>query len=480
MRSSPAAAVRLALPLLILLAALAACGDPDNPDRSTAAVMAYAQDGVTADEERRAALREEARQDSVAEWEARFGDRVPAPDSIRALYLNAWALASRDRVREFLQIARDTEINAFVLDIKESDSYLTHSGTEIALAKEIGADGRPASNWLPELVDSLKANDIYTIARIVVFKDEMLATKRPDLAIQTREGGVFRDRSGAPWVNPYNRTVWDYHIDIAREALEMGFSELQWDYVRFPDVPTRLYETMVFPGADGVSRAEIIRDFVEYSQRELAEYQVPITADVFGLVTHVTNDLGIGQQWEMLSAVADVLLPMVYPSHYYAGSYGISHPNAEPYRILRISMEEARLRNGAMRERGQEPARIVPWLQAFSAPWVDDIRYGATHLREQIQATYDAGLTDWVLWHPGSRYAPYMAAFRGADGSPSELERQGWTATVWDPPAGRLSPMVAQNERERREANERLDRLTEGLAPAGSQRSPLRNATPLP
>jgi len=308
----------------------------------------------------------------------------------------------------------------------------------------------------------------------------MLATKRPDLAIQTREGGVFRDRSGAPWVNPYNRTVWDYHIDIAREALEMGFSELQWDYVRFPDVPTRLYETMVFPGADGVSRAEIIRDFVEYSQRELAEYQVPITADVFGLVTHVTNDLGIGQQWEMLSAVADVLLPMVYPSHYYAGSYGISHPNAEPYRILRISMEEARLRNEAMRERGQEPARIVPWLQAFSAPWVDDIRYGATHLREQIQATYDAGLTDWVLWHPGSRYAPYMAAFRGADGSPSELERQGWTATVWDPPAGRLSPMVAQNERERREANERLDRLTEGLAPAGSQRSPLRNATPLP
>jgi hypothetical protein len=469
---------RLALVALLAPLVFAACDSPDSR-----AAASYALDAETAAQaaemEARAAERqaaEQARQDSIARVEELREGRLKRPDSMRALYVNAWAVGSRDRMEEFIRLARETEINALVLDIKESDTYLTYPDTEIALARQIGAHERPASQWLPELVERLNEEGIYSIARIVVFKDAMLAQKRPDLAIRSRDGSVWRDRQGNPWVDPYNRDVWQFNIDIAREALEMGFSELQWDYVRFPDVPTRFFENMVFDNPDGLRREEAIRDFIVESRRQLAEFGVPVTADIFGLVTHVLNDLGIGQQWETLTKVTDALLPMVYPSHYPVGSYGIQRPNASPYQILRASMEEAVQRNAFLKEQGHEVAEIIPWLQAFSAPWVDDIRYGASHLREQIQATYDAGLTSWVLWHPGSRYAPYYAAFRGANGELSELERGGWQATQWTPPAGRLSPMVARNERQRQEIEAALDAMaipTPAVArPAPQRRAP--------
>jgi hypothetical protein len=303
------------------------------------AISAFASEGELVDSAAIAA--EQARLDSIAEWEARFGDRVAKPDSIRGLYVNGWAAGSRTRMAELIDVAERTEINAFVIDIKESDTYLTYTGTTIPLALEIGAHERPASRWMPELLDSLKAKGIYPIARIVVFKDEMLAERRQDLAIRHVDGGIWKDQRGKPWVDPYNRAVWDYNIDIAREALEMGFSEVQWDYVRFPDVVASLQRTMAFPGANGQSRADAIREFVVYSRERLADYEVPITADVFGLVTHSDGDVGIGQQWEKLIDVADALLPMVYPSHYYTGLYGFSHPNAHPYEIVRISMQDA-------------------------------------------------------------------------------------------------------------------------------------------
>ncbi len=398
---------------------------------------------------------EQARLDSIAAWNAKFGDRVPRPDSIRGLYVNGWAAGSRSRMRDLIRIADETEINAFVIDIKESDTYLTHSNTTIPLAIEIGAHERPASTWLPELIDTLKAHSIYPIARIVVFKDRMLAAKRPDLAIQHINGGSWKDQQGNPWVDPYNRTVWDYNIAIAREALEMGFSEVQWDYVRFPDVPSSMQRTMSFPAAAGRSREDAIREFVEYSRDQLSEYQVPITADVFGLVTHVEGDVGIGQQWEKLIRVADALLPMVYPSHYYTGMYGFAHPNANPYEIVRVSMEDAVERTRYLQEEGATVGEIRPWLQAMSATWVDDLEYGPAHLREQIQATYDAGLKSWVLWNPGSQFQKFVPALRGDDGSLSPLERGGWTPPRWDPPRSRLSLVIRRRDAAAAEA-ERL------------------------
>jgi hypothetical protein len=440
----------IVVPLLALAVVLGGCADAGG-----SAVPARADAVAAPDSAGLARLAaERAREDSIAAWKERFGDRVPRPDSIRALYVNAWAAGSRSRMAELIRVARETEINAFVIDIKESDTYLTYRNTGIALAKEIGADQRPASVWFPELIETLKEEGIYPIARIVVFKDRMLAEKRPDLAIRHTNGGVWKDQKGKPWVNPYSRVVWDYNIDIAREALEMGFSEVQWDYVRFPDVVASLQRTMAFPGSEGVSRAENIRRFIEHSRERLAEYRAPITADVFGLATHVEGDVGIGQQWETLIDAVDAILPMVYPSHYYTGMYGLRHPNAHPYEILRISMQEAVERTEHVRSQGREVGEVIPWLQAFSATWIDNITYGPEHLRNQIQATYDAGLASWVLWNPGSRYQIFYPALRGADGSPSEIERRGWQATRWEVPRGRMSVVIRQ-----REAAERRARL---------------------
>ena len=341
-------------------------------------------------------------EDSVAQWRARFGNRVPRPDSLRALYVNGWAAGGRTRMRELIRIADETEINAFVIDIKESDTYLTHDSTGIALAKEIGADTMPRSKWLPELVDTLMAHGIYPIARIVVFKDRMLAEKKPELAIRHVNGSVWLDQKGKPWVNPYDRRVWDYNIAIAREALDMGFSEMQWDYVRFPDVTEARRRTMAFPGANGESREDNIAAFIRYSKEQLAEYQVPVTADVFGLVTHLEGDVGIGQNWEKVITTADAVLPMVYPSHYFGGVYGFTRPNAHPYEMVRISMQDAVERTRAVQQRGQKTGEIIPWLQAFTADYLrDGITYGASHVRQQIAGDVRRGAQELGAVEPG-------------------------------------------------------------------------------
>src|SRR5690606_18436077 len=205
----------------------------------------------------------------------------------------------------------------------------------------------------------------------------------------------------------------------------MGFAEVQWDYVRFPDVTETQRRSMVYPASDGITREDNIRQFIDYSAEQLREYQVPIAADVFGLVTYMDGDVGIGQNWEKVIEAADVVLPMVYPSHYYAGMYGFQTPNAHPYEIVRISMQDAVERTEYLRRQGKKTGEVMPWLQAMSAEWIDDIQYGPTHLREQIQAVYDSGLKSWTLWNPSSRYDLFVPALRREDGSLSPVELSG-------------------------------------------------------
>ncbi|MDB4948852.1 MAG: hypothetical protein JWM27_1501 [Gemmatimonadetes bacterium] len=429
---SPVTALRAGfrtLPRAALLAcALAACsGRPDAARRKDAA--SAAAPGAPSDSARKPGP-----------------PRTPRPDSLRALYVNGWAAGSHARMAELLRIADSTEVNAFVVDVKESDTYLSYARTEIPLAKEIGADQRPASRWFPALLDTLRAHHVYPIARIVVFKDRMLAERRPEMAIRHVNGGVWKDQKGKPWVNPYDRRVWNYNVAIAREALEMGFQEVQWDYVRFPDVVPALQRTMAFPGAGATTKADNIHDFIAYSKQQLAPYGAPITADVFGLSTHLEGDVGIGQNWEKIVSVADAVQPMVYPSHYFAGMYGFQQPNQHPFEFVRLAMEDAAVRTRWVRESGRRTGEVIPWLQAFSAPWLDDFTYGPVQLRQQIQATYDAGLKSWILWNPGSRYDIYLPALRPASGAPSALERGGWKPPRWPVPRNRLSLMIRHRE----------------------------------
>lgn len=338
--------------------------------------------------------------------------RVPRPDTVRALYVNAWSAASNARLTSLIGIADRTEINAFVVDIKEADGQVTYRSS-IPMVRRVGANTMLPVADMRAVLGRLREHGIYPIARIVIFKDPVLAAARPDWAIQTADQRIWRDQHGTMWVDSYNRNVWDYNIALAREAIALGFSEVQWDYVRFPDVPAAYMRTAVHPAREGRSKAQAIRQFLQYSNERLGDLDVPITADVFGVTTSASGDVGIGQHWESMTDVVDVLLPMVYPSHYPRGSFGIAHPNADPYRTILTA-----LRHGVRRNRAVEDAALIrPWLQDFT---LGNPPYGAAHVRAQIQAVYDAGLTEWVLWNASSRYTP--AALADAHGRVPHIE----------------------------------------------------------
>jgi hypothetical protein len=319
---------------------------------------------------------------------------VAEPEHVRGLYLNAWAAGSSRKLAKLIDIANRTEINSFVIDVKEGGELSYRSS--IPLVRQVGAD-RQYIGDVRGMLRKLRDAGIYPIARIVVFKDRTLAEARPDWAIQREDGSVWLDRDGYTWVDPFNRQVWDYNIAIAREAIELGFAEVQWDYVRFPDTPPSLMASARFPAQEGRRKDDTIREFLLYSREQLASYGVPVTADVFGLTVSARSDMGIGQLWEKMVDATDVLLPMVYPSHFARGSYGIAHPNASPYDIVKQAMAYAIARTPA----GEQSATVRPWLQDFT---LGSPRYDAARVRAQIEAVHDAGLTEWVLWHPGSNY----------------------------------------------------------------------------
>lgn len=322
--------------------------------------------------------------------------RVPKPAAVKGLYINAWTAGSSRRMEQLFDLADRTEINTFVIDVKDATGYVSYR-TGVARAKQLGADREIRIRDVRALLARLREHGIYPIARIVVFKDPLAAARNPAWSIQKEDGSLWRDHNGELWVDPYNREIWDYHIALAREAVLLGFSEVQWDYVRFPDVPERYMRTAVYPAQGGRSRSQGIREFLQYSREQLADLGVPVTADVFGLTVSVRNDMGIGQHWEDMVDATDVLLPMVYPSHFARGSYGIPVPNADPYQTVKKAMEYAVRRTEGI----EGAAAIRPWLQDFTLGWP---RYGAAEVRAQIQATYDAGLSEWVLWNPSSRY----------------------------------------------------------------------------
>ena len=326
------------------------------------------------------------------------GAAVPAPEPVRALYVNAWAFGSR-RFQDLLRLADTSEVNALVIDVKDDTGYLTFR-SEVPTAVAIGANRQMRARDAASRVQALRARGIRAIARIVVAKDPLLAEQHPAWAIRTADGGLWRDRHGTAWVDGFRDSVWIYAAQIAAEAVRMGFEEVQFDYVRFPDESRARLAAAVFGGRRG---DESSRDGVARNLRLLRERTralgVPFTIDVFGLTTSARTDMGIGQYWEDLVQVADVVLPMVYPSHYYRGFYEFKHPNSEPYGVVKRALDDGVQRSRAI----GATAEVRPYLQAFTLGLP---RYEPKHVREQIRATEDAGLAGWVLWNPRSAYDP--------------------------------------------------------------------------
>lgn len=328
-------------------------------------------------------------------WPAPPLRRPPSP--VRAVYVNAWAFGGK-RFWDLVRLADSTEINSLVIDVKDDTGYLTYR-SRVPTAVAIGANSQLRAPDAEARLRVLHAHGIHAIARIVVAKDPLLAARKPAWSVQDKAGGLWRDRLDFAWVDAYNDSIWLYAADLAAEAVELGFNEVQFDYVRLPDEPRARMAQAIFPsrrqgesGRDGVARnLALLRD-------RIAPLGVPFTIDVFGMTTNVDVDLGIGQVWEDLVSIADVVLPMVYPSHYYHSIYGVRHPNSAPYEVVKGALADGLRRSSRMEG---STAEIRPYLQAFTLGLP---RYTPAHIREQIRAAADLGIHGWVLWNPRSAY----------------------------------------------------------------------------
>ena len=320
---------------------------------------------------------------------------------VRALYVNRWASQSSKRMKEIIRIADETEINAVVIDMKD-EFGLNYHPSNATWARNAGNAG--VIRNLPALLDTLKAHRILPIARMVVFKDSVTARVHPEWTIRQKDGSIWRDKKKLAWVNPYHHELWEYNIGVAEELAKMGFGEIQFDYIRFPE-PYPSLPPQVFPEQNGVGKPDVLANFLKIAHTRLDRIGVRTTADIFGLVTTVGGPLEVGQWWEKLAPVTDVLLPMVYPSHYPPGSFGIARPNAEPYQIIKIALTKAHERDKKLGI--TQPEHVRPYLQAFT---IMQPHYGPAEIRAQKQATYDSGYDGWVLWNPGSKYEEFVPA----------------------------------------------------------------------
>lgn len=392
-------------PLALLgLLVLAACGGAEAGEQPARAASDTASAASAAPAESAAAA--PAADEALA---TPAGLRQKGPAQIRGIYLNAYAAGSPNRLPKLLKMADETEINAFVIDVKDEKGI--RYDTEVALARQLAQPGEVTIENLKELVDTLKAHGIFTMARIVVFKDPILSKAKPEWSVRKPGGGLWMDKAGNTWVSPWDPEVWDYNLSIAEEAARAGFDAVQFDYVRFAE-PFKSLPAQIHPKAQG-DRTDAIAAFLNEAKRRLHPLGVLVTADVFGLSPNDPRDVQIGQQWETISATADHILPMMYPSHYLPTHLpGVPRPNTMPYETVYKSAGMARLRTDRLREAGVEPARVIPWLQAFNAPWVTkNYPYGPEQARAQTRAVYDVGFEDWVFWHPGSKYEQIAAAF---------------------------------------------------------------------
>lgn len=311
------------------------------------------------------------------------------PKEVRGIHVTM-ALASLDgKLEEYLELV-DEGMNTIQLDVKDENGEVGFLPSAVPLAIEVGA-AKPY--YRPrEAVKLIKSKGVYLIGRVVTFEDPMLSAGRPELAIKNPDGSIWRNHAGLGWTNPYDRRVWDYNVSIAEVAARAGFDEIQFDYVRFPT--DGALDSIVYPNKSSTAPGWVIAQFVQYAAKRLKPLGVRVSADVFGL--SATRDLGIGQIPKRLGRYLDAIYPMVYPSHYGPGEYGLEEPNAAPGDTVEWSLSHFR------RELKKTDALIIPWLQDFSYGRT----YGLAEVREQIEAARLMGARGYLLWNPLGVYTP--------------------------------------------------------------------------
>ncbi|MCM3616859.1 putative glycoside hydrolase [Sutcliffiella horikoshii] len=328
------------------------------------------------------------------------------PDAVRGIYVTGHS-AGGERFPRLLDLLNKTDLNAMVIDIKDDHGYLTYiPEEEDSPFMDIA---QPYIKNPAEMMETLEENEVYPIGRIVVFKDSVLAKARPDLSFQ-ENGKVWVNGRGEAFVNPFLKEVWDYNIDIAIEAAKMGFQEIQFDYVRFPEGFEKRDTSLEYSygeykdmDMDSVQkRVESVTNFVEYARERLEPYNVQVSVDIFGYTATLPEAPGIGQNFSRISEHVDVISSMIYPSHW-TSYFGIAKPDTEPYKLV---AEYSKLENAKLDELENRPVSR-PWIQDFTASWLgagNYIPYGPKEVEDQIRALNENGIDEYLIWNAGNSY----------------------------------------------------------------------------
>lgn len=322
---------------------------------------------------------------------------IKTPEIVKALYMSGWVAGSENFRDSLVKIVDETELNAVVIDIKDSTGRISFS-IDDPLIEKIGSSENRIKN-VKALTALLHSKNIYIIGRVSTFQDPYLTKVKPEWAIKkSSDGGIWKDRKGLSFLDPTNKNVHDYVLSIALNSYKLGFDEINFDYIRYPSDGNM--KDINYNLKDGKTRADNMEEFFKYLSAGMKKDEnIPISADIFGLTTESTNDMGIGQVWEKTIPYFDFVCPMVYPSHYPAGYAGYKNPAIYPYEVINRALASAVVKTKAI---GEDINKIRPWLQDFDM--------GATYTKEmvkaQIKAVNDNGLKSWMLWDPSNKYTP--------------------------------------------------------------------------
>lgn len=363
---------------------------------------------------------------------------IKTPNQVKAIYMTSWVSGMKKWREELVQFINKTEVNALVIDVKDYSGHISFD-TQDSEIKKLGTEQIRCVD-LKEFIEYLHKNNIYVIARITVFQDPLYSQRVPSQAVQSKKGGVWRDKHGLGYVDPSSRPFWDYIVRLAKACEKVGFDEINFDYIRFPtdgnmkdmlfpisgpkmaQMPSKQYiqvsqtnivtlnrevstngSQLIAGGNPSLNtlvvspKAILLTEFYRYLHSQMKELPIPISADLFGMVLTNTDDLNIGQVLELAAPCFDYIGPMIYPSHYPPGFKNFSKPAEHPYEIVNFVLKQGSRRLTLI---GQSPNKLRPWLQDFNLGAI----YDAGKINAQKKAVYDAGLNSWFMWDPRNKY----------------------------------------------------------------------------
>lgn len=337
---------------------------------------------------------------------------ISTPSAVRAIYITACTASSKKLRDKALANLDGTALNSIVVDIKDYTGTLAYASTTF---RDVSPGKGCIIDDLPEFVRELHEKNIYAIARVTVFQDPLYTSLHPESAIKSISAPekLWKDIKGLSYIDPGAKKYWDHVIDISKEAYDIGFDEINYDYIRFPsdgnvsDMKLNLAEANELQPASSMGtttgvvyvskKAQILSVFFRYLRRGMSDTPVVLSADLFGLTTSASDDLGIGQVLGDALRYFDFVCPMVYPSHFAHGFIGIEKPATKPYEVVKYSMDMAVRKAYAA---STSPEKLRPWIQDFDL----GAYYTPDMIKAQVKATYDAGLNSWMAWNAGSSY----------------------------------------------------------------------------